>query len=73
MAAEETKPAAAPKPEMNEIATLARDVNHFFFGKVLLNTDDTLLTRGAGKGLKIYDELRRDAQAAAVLDKRELA
>jgi len=34
----------------------------FFFGKVLLNTDDTLLTRGAGKGLKIYDELRRDAR-----------
>jgi phage gp29-like protein len=69
--AEDTKPAAAPN--LKEIATIERDVNHLFFGQVLLNTDDTLLTRGQGKGLKIYDELRRDALAGAVLDKREFA
>src|SRR6266702_897390 len=64
---------AAGKPIEREIATIERDVNRLFFGNVLTNDDDTLLTRGQGKGLKIYDELRRDAQAGAVLDKREFA
>lgn len=61
------------EPDLNEIATLARDVFQLPFGQVLLNADDTLLMRGQGKGLKIYDDLRRDAQAGAVLDKREFA
>ena len=64
---------ASGKPIEKEIATIERDVNRLFFGNVLTNDDETLLTRGQGRGLKIYDELRRDAQAGAVLDKREFA
>ncbi len=64
---------ASGKPIEKEIATIERDVNRLFFGNVLTNDDETLLTRGQGRGLKIYDELRRDAQAGAVLNKREFA
>ncbi|MCB6182324.1 DUF935 domain-containing protein [Leeia sp. TBRC 13508] len=35
--------------------------------------DDTLATRGGGKGLKIYDEIERDCHAFSVLQKRKLA
>lgn len=65
--------AVAQAPELNEIASISRDPTQLFFGKVLSNTDDTLLTRGQGKGLKIYDELERDAHAYSVLQKRKLA
>lgn len=61
------------KPVMQEIASIARDINRVFYGRTLTNTDDTLLSRGGGKGLKIYDELKRDAHAGAVLAKRKLA
>jgi phage gp29-like protein len=61
------------KPEIQEIATVQRDINRFTYGGVLQNLDDTLLTRGRGKGLKIYDELERDAHCFAVLQKRKLA
>ncbi|ARO88170.1 DUF935 domain-containing protein [Nitrosospira lacus] len=56
-----------------EIATIERDVTRFAFGGVLENLDDTLKTRGGGKGLKIYDDLERDCHAYAVLQKRKLA
>lgn len=62
------------KPEMGEIATIQRDVTRALtFGGVLENLDDTLRSRGRGKGLKIYDELERDCHAFAVLMKRRLA
>jgi phage gp29-like protein len=61
------------KPVMQEIAGIERDLNRVFYGKVLRNEDDTLLSRGGAKGLKIYDELKRDAHAGAVLGKRKLA
>lgn len=61
------------KPEMGEIATIRRDVTRFVFGGILENLDDTLRTRGRGKGLKIYDELERDCEAYADLQKRKLA
>lgn len=61
------------KPILQEIASIERDIHRVFFGKVLRNEDDTLITRGHGKGLKIYDELKRDAHAGAVLAKRKLA
>ncbi len=62
------------QPIMQEIATIKRDVNRVFFGGVLqTNEDDTLKSRGAHKGLKIYQELKRDAHAGAVLAKRKLA
>lgn len=56
-----------------EVASIDKDPNKVFFGNVLRNEDDTLLTRGGGKGLKIYDELERDAHAYSVLQKRKLA
>ena len=62
------------QPITQEIASITRDVSRVFYGGVLqTNDDDTLKTRGAGKGLKIYDELKRDAHAGAVLAKRKLA
>jgi len=61
------------KPEMQEIASIERDFNKVTFGNILRNEDDTLISRGGGKGLKIYDELERDCHAYAVLQKRKLA
>jgi|CXWL01.1.fsa_nt_gi phage gp29-like protein len=60
-------------PELREIATIDRDYTKAFFGATLQNDDDTLISRGRGKGLKIYDELERDAHAYAMLQKRKLA
>jgi len=65
--------AVAKVPELQEIATIDRDYTKAFFGATLQNDDDTLITRGSGKGLKIYDELERDAHAYAMLQKRKLA
>jgi phage gp29-like protein len=56
-----------------EIATIAKDPTVALYGGVLSNQDDTLLSRGGGKGLKIYDEIERDCHAFAVLQKRKLA
>ena len=67
-----TKPKTPPKPEMKEIATIDRDPSKFTFGNVLVNEDATLMTRGQGKGLKIYDELERDTHCYADLQKRKL-
>lgn len=62
------------QPITQEIASIKRDVNRVFYGGVLqTNDDDTLKSRGGAKGLKIYDELKRDAHAGAVLAKRKLA
>ena len=61
------------RPEVREIATIGTDILRWTYGGVLENLDDTLRTRGAGKGLKIYDELERDAHCYAVLQKRKLA
>src|SRR5258708_28346876 len=65
----------APKsvPDLKEIATVARDWTYPVFMGVLLNRDDTLLQRGQGKGLKIYDEIERDARVYSALQKRKLA
>jgi len=56
-----------------EIATIARDILNPVFMGLLMNQDDTLLTRGNGKGLKIYDDLERDCHAFSVLQKRKMA
>lgn len=60
-----------------EIASYDRDVTYpSFFGSLLQivqNQDPTLLTRGGGKGLKLYDEIERDTHAYAVLEKRKNA
>lgn len=56
-----------------EIATVQRDIFVFPYMGILENLDETLKSRGRGKGLKIYDELERDCHAFAVLQKRKLA
>ena len=52
------------------IANATNDITIPFFSGVLQHADDTLIQRGGGLGLKIYDEIRRDPLAAACLDKR---
>ena len=61
------------KPDLNEIATIDRDPWKWTYGNVLQNEDATLLSRGAGKGLTLYDELERDAHCYSELQKRKLA
>lgn len=67
----EKKPST--KPEMQEIASIARDPMLVMFNNTLRHEDETLLTRGSAKSYKIYDDLERDAHAGAVLDKRKMA
>ncbi|WP_310601194.1 DUF935 family protein [Desulfobulbus sp.] len=62
-----------PKDLRREIATIASDPAIPAFAGVLRNEDDTLLSRGGGKGLKIYDEIERDCHAYSVLQKRKNA
>ncbi|RQO63153.1 hypothetical protein DBR47_00845 [Paucibacter sp. KBW04] len=61
------------EPMTQEIASITRDPHRVFFGGVQFNEDDTIKARGGSKGLKIYQELKRDAHAGAVLAKRKLA
>ena len=67
---DQTQPA---KPEMNEIATVQRDITFPAYAGVLRVTDDTLITRGQSRGLKIYDEIERDCTVYGDLQKRKLA
>lgn len=55
------------------IANVANDITIPFFNGVLTHADDTLIQRGGGKGLKIYDEIERDTHAYAMLQKRKKA
>lgn len=61
------------RPLTQEIASITRDPQRVFYGGVQPNLDDTLKARGGGKGLKLYEELKRDAHTGAVLAKRKLA
>jgi len=67
--AEKTK-----KPEINEIATAKKDID-IFAGWInrLENPDPVLRTEARGKGLKLYDEVDRDAHAGSVLGTRYLS
>jgi phage gp29-like protein len=65
--------ARLPTELRNEIATIATDPNRMLFGNRIAHEDSTLTSRGAGKGLWLYDELERDDQVATVLQKRRLA
>lgn len=74
-----TKPAAfaedarknLPAEAKMLIANAHNDITIPFYSGVLLNTDDTLIQQGGGKGLKIYDEIERDTHAGAMLEKRK--
>ncbi len=56
-----------------QIATAARNPFLPQYSRLLLPDDDTIASRGNGKGLRIYDEIERDCHAFAVLDKRKRA
>lgn len=53
------------------IANARNDITIPYYSGVLQHADDTLIQRGGGKGLKIYDEIERDTHAWAVLQKRK--
>ncbi len=73
-AASAAEPTAAERGELlGEVASLTRDINPRSYNGILAMDDDTLATRGAGKGLRIYDELERDGHAYSVLQKRRMA
>lgn len=71
--ADDTTDAKKPVPNFNAIATVQRDITHWFYGNVMLPRDDTLLSRGGGRGLWIYDDIERDGQVLGVIRKRKMA
>lgn len=60
-----------PANATNLIADARNDITIPFYNGALQHQDDTLIQRGGGKGLKIYDEIVRDTHAGAMLDKRK--
>jgi phage gp29-like protein len=59
-----------PADARHLIATARNDITIPYYSGSLQYVDDTLLQRGGGKGLKIYDEIERDTHAFAMLQKR---
>lgn len=59
-------------PTTQEIATLKTDPYVANFQGALEPQDETLRQRGAGKGVVLYDEIRKDPHAFALLQKRSL-
>lgn len=55
------------------IANARNDITVPFYSGILQNTDETVLQQGGGKGLAIYDEIKRDPFASAMLEKRKKA
>lgn len=60
-------------PVLDQVATAVRNIFEPVFDGLMRPNDDTLATRGQGGGLRIYDELERDAHCYAVLNKRKMA
>ncbi len=60
------------QPIKEEIASVQSDPYVPLFSKTLEPADDTVRVRGGGKGVGLYDEIRRDGHAFAVLQKRKL-
>lgn len=52
------------------VANVRNDITIPFYNGALQHADDTLISRGGGKGLKIYDEIKRDPWASSCLTKR---
>jgi phage gp29-like protein len=59
-------------PTIPEIATAASDPYVPNFQGVLQPTDEVLASRGGASAIKIYDEIRRDPHAFAILQKLKL-
>lgn len=60
------------KPVLPEIATATSDPYVPNFTGILQPSDDVLASRGGAAGLKVYDEIRRDPHAFAILQKLKL-
>jgi hypothetical protein len=60
-----------PRDAKHLIANARNDITIPFFSGALQYVDDTLIQKGGGRGLKIYDELERDTHAFAMLQKRK--
>jgi len=74
MAEEKNKKKKTPAVITDEIAVIKKDIDIFWgYAKWLENPDPVLRTEARGKGLKLYDEVDRDAHAGAVLQSRYLA
>ncbi|UXN07525.1 DUF935 domain-containing protein [Bartonella sp. HY761] len=64
-------------PEINPdlfrmLANFKNDINVANYSKVLRPTDETLMLKGGAKGIRLYDEVRQDGHAYAVLEKRKM-
>jgi phage gp29-like protein len=57
-------------PDLSELATIHSDPYIPQFQNLLQPSDPTL--KGRGKGVELYDEIRRDPHAYAILQKRKL-
>lgn len=53
------------------VANARNDITIPYYSGRMTHVDDTLVERGGGKGLKIYDEIERDTWAGSALDKRK--
>lgn len=62
-----------PPAATDEIASVKRDPFLPLFSGLLQQNDDTLATRGQGKGIRLYEEIERDAHAFSCLHKRKMA
>lgn len=67
------QPIKQQHPDQQEIATARRDIVYPAYQRLLSPEDGTLATRGGSKGIRIYDEIERDAYAYACLHKRKMA
>ena len=61
------------QPVRDEIATVEKDIFRGYIGKVLINPDEVLSKESSGKGLKLYEDIERDAQVYATVQTRKLA
>jgi len=62
-----------PPAATDEIASVKRDPFLPLFSGLLQQNDDTLATRGQGKGIRLYEEIERDAHAFSCLHKRKMS
>ncbi len=60
------------EPLAQEIASVASDPYIPQFQNIMQPTDEVLASRGGVAGLKVYDEIRKDPHAFALLQKRKL-
>ena len=68
------EPQARPPKLTDEIASISKDIDIFTGWLARLeNPDPVLRTESSGRGLKLYDEVARDAHTSAVLSTRYLS